>query len=69
MVTKRQRSKIKYTDEPVGRLEIIPDFLPPPAELVHQDESSINLAKGLVAIDNSSIQPSQGFPAHPKQKE
>ena len=32
-------AKIKYTDEPLGRLKIIPDFLPPPDDLVFRDEA------------------------------
>jgi hypothetical protein len=29
--------RIKYTNEPLGRLRIVPDFLPPPEELVPRD--------------------------------
>ena len=29
--------KIKYTDEPLGKMRIVPDFLPPPEELVFKD--------------------------------
>lgn len=29
---------IKYTNEPLGRLEIIPNFLPPPDQLVLKDD-------------------------------
>lgn len=28
------KNKIEYTDEPLGRLNVIEDFLPPPEELV-----------------------------------
>jgi hypothetical protein len=28
------KSKIKYTDEPMGKLKIVNDFLPPPDQLV-----------------------------------
>ena len=31
-------SKIKYTDEPVGKIEIVPNFLPSPEELAFRDE-------------------------------
>lgn len=29
--------RIRYTNEPLGRLRIVPDFLPPPEELVSWD--------------------------------
>jgi hypothetical protein len=29
---------IKYTDEPLGKLKVVPDFLPPPEELAFRDE-------------------------------
>ncbi len=29
---------IKYTDEPLGDLKVVPDFLPRPEELVFRDE-------------------------------
>ena len=31
-------AKIKYTDEPLGRLKVVPDFLPPPEDLVFREE-------------------------------
>ncbi len=31
-------SKIKYTDEPLGNVRVINDFLPPPEELAFSDE-------------------------------
>lgn len=30
--------KIKYTDEPIGQIQVIPDFLPSPAELAFREE-------------------------------
>lgn len=30
--------KIKYTDEPLGNLKVVPDFLPRPEELVVREE-------------------------------
>ena len=30
--------KIRYTDEPLGDLEVVPDFLPRPEDLVFRDE-------------------------------
>ena len=31
-------AKIKYTDEPLGKAEVVPDFLPSPAELAFREE-------------------------------
>ncbi len=39
---------IKYTDEPLGNVEIIDDFLPPPENLVFKEENvkvTISLTK------------------------
>jgi hypothetical protein len=33
------KSKIKYTEEPMGELRIIKDFLPPPDRLVLKEEN------------------------------
>jgi hypothetical protein len=30
--------KIRYTDEPLGDLEVVPDFLPRPEDLVFREE-------------------------------
>ena len=41
-------TKIKYTDEPLGEIKIVPDFLPSPAELAFREESvkvTISLSK------------------------
>jgi len=32
--------KIKYTNEPIGKIEIVPDFLPSPAELAFREEGT-----------------------------
>ena len=40
--------RIRYTDQPLGRLKIVPDFLPPPRGLVFRDEGvkvTISLSK------------------------
>ncbi len=40
--------RIKYTDEPLGRLEVVADFLPPPEELAFREEGvkvTISLSK------------------------
>ena len=31
-------AKIKYTDEPLGKPKVVPDFLPAPGDLVFRDE-------------------------------
>ena len=40
--------KIKYTDEPLGNLRVVPDFLPSPEDLVFREEGvkvTISLSK------------------------
>jgi predicted DNA binding CopG/RHH family protein len=32
-------AKIKYTDEPLGELRVVPDFLPSPSELAFREET------------------------------
>lgn len=42
------RKRIRYTDEPLGKLRVVPDFLPPPKDLVLRDEGvkvTISLSK------------------------
>ena len=44
-------AKIKYTDEPIGPLEVVPDFLPSPDELAYKEDTvkiTITLSKGSV---------------------
>ncbi len=48
--------KIKYTDEPLGEVKIIPDFLPSPEELAFREESvkvTISLSKKSVEFFKS----------------
>ena len=48
---KFMKSKIKYSDEPMGKLRVIKDFLPPPDKLVLREENikiTISLNKGSV---------------------
>jgi len=45
------KSKIKYTDEPMGELKVVKDFLPPPDQLVLKEDRvkvTISLSKGSV---------------------
>ena len=45
-------TKIKYTDEPLGKVQVIPDFLPSPAELAFREES----VKVTLALSKKSIE-------------
>ena len=45
------KSKIKYTDEPMGELRVIKDFLPPPDQLVLKEDN----VKITIALKKSSI--------------
>ena len=45
-------SKIKYTDEPIGEIRIVPDFLPSPAELAFREES----VKVTISLSKKSIE-------------
>jgi hypothetical protein len=44
--------RIKYTDEPVGALKVVEDFLPPPSELVLKED----LEKVTIALSKSSVE-------------
>ncbi len=47
------KSRIKYTEEPMGELKIIKDFLPTPDQLVLKEENvkiTISLKKSSVAF-------------------
>jgi hypothetical protein len=46
-------AKIKYADEPIGPLEVVPDFLPPPEELAFREDTvkvTITLSKESVEL-------------------
>ena len=45
-------TKMKYTDEPIGEIKIIPDFLPTPAELAYREES----VKVTISLSKESIE-------------
>jgi len=45
------KSKIKYTDEPMGDLKIIKDFLPPPDQLARKEEN----VKVTISFKKSSV--------------
>jgi len=46
------KSKIKYTEEPMGELRVIEDFLPPPDQLVLKEDN----VKVTIALKKSSIE-------------
>ena len=46
------KNKIKYTDEPMGDLRVVKDFLPPPDQLVLKDEN----VKITISLKKSSIE-------------
>src|SRR2546425_940839 len=43
---------IRYTDEPLGRLTVVPDFLPRPEDLVFRDEG----VKVTIALSKRSVE-------------
>lgn len=45
------KQKTKYTDEPLGKIKIIHDFLPSPDELVFRD----NNVKVTISLSKSSV--------------
>ena len=49
---KYMEKKIKYTDEPVGKVKIISDFLPSPEELALKDET----IKVTIALSRASVE-------------
>jgi hypothetical protein len=46
------RTRITYTDEPIGPMRVIPDFLPPPEELVFREEA----VKVTIALSQRSVE-------------
>jgi len=45
-------AKIRYTDEPLGKLKVVPDFLPPPDELAFREEG----VKITIALSRRSVE-------------
>jgi hypothetical protein len=45
-------TRIKYTDEPIGPVRVVPDFLPPPEELVFREET----VKITIALSKRSVE-------------
>ena len=48
---KSMTKKISYTNEPLGEVEVIRDFLPPPSELAFREEG----VKVTLALSKSSV--------------
>ena len=45
------KKRIKYTDEPMGKVRVISDFLPSPEELALKDET----VKVTIALSKTSV--------------
>ena len=45
-------ARIRYSDEPIGEVEVIPDFLPSPAELAFREEG----VKVTLALSRRSVE-------------
>jgi predicted DNA binding CopG/RHH family protein len=46
------KAKIKYSDEPMGKVKVITDFLPSPEELALKDETvKITLSLSKTSVD------------------
>ena len=46
------KNKIKYTDEPMGNVRLVKDFLPPPDQLVLKDDN----VKITISLKKSSVE-------------
>ena len=49
--SRSMKKKIKYTDEKIGKIKIIKDFLPTPEELIFKEDTvkiTLNLSKSSV---------------------
>ena len=46
------KPKIKYTNEPLGEIEVMSDFLPPPSELAFREEG----IKVTLALSKKSVE-------------
>ena len=46
------KNKIRYTDEPMGELRVVKDFLPPPDQLLLKEEN----VKVTIALRKSSVE-------------
>ena len=46
-----KKHKVKYTDEPIGKIKVVDDFLPNPKDLVLKEET----VKVTISLTKSSI--------------
>ena len=46
------KKKIKFTNEPIGKVKVVSDFLPSPEELVLKDET----VKVTIALSKTSVE-------------
>ncbi len=46
------KEKVKYTDEPMGKVKVLSDFLPSPEELALKEET----VKVTIALSKSSVE-------------
>jgi len=46
------KRKVKYTDEPLGNLQVVDDLLPPPEDLVFKEEN----IKVTISLSKSSVE-------------
>lgn len=46
------KEKIKYTDEPIGKVKVIDDFLPSPEELALKEET----VKVTISLSRTSVE-------------
>jgi hypothetical protein len=54
------KRKISYTDEPLGEIEVVPDFLPQPAELAFREEGvKVTLALSKKSVDFFKVEASK----------
>ena len=51
-VNESMSEKIKYTDEPIGKVEIVADMLPSPKELAFKEDT----VKVTIALSKSSVE-------------
>ncbi len=45
-------ARIKYTDEPLGKIKVVPDFLPSPEELAFHEDT----VKVTISLSRSSVE-------------
>ena len=48
----KKRKRVKYTEEPIGKIKVVKDFLPKPEELVLKEET----VKVTISLTKSSIE-------------